>query len=389
MDISADGSSVSLVESEKGTAEARSNCIRKLGLNLNGIPVVFHQYNTRHSTKLKKLYVDLSNSRLEAETARSTGRVSENGRFDLVRRDSTTSQDSREFDLSNYDFQLAKTNCNNIMDDRERQCIDGVNRVQKAWLKYFYALCFVGIIYIYLEVIHNGEEIRRITKEVNGLKQEIRYEPDAEGKFYRIETILNNMKREQEANRKSFKNLINTELAKFSSDKTGKTDFALEASGGKIVSLTSGTENFDYTKSLFGITLCEGMQGPRAMLQADMSPGHCWAIKGSQGGAIVKLIGQVVISSVSIEHIPEYISPTGEISSAPKEFSVWGLRSATDRGQQLGQFTYDMHGPLVQTFTIKNSKTFEYVEFTVLSNHGNSDFTCVYRFRVHGELEKH
>lgn len=37
--------------------------------------------------------------------------------------------------------------------------------------------------------------------------------------------------------------------------------------GGKVVSILPGTENVDSAKTLFGLTLCEGMHGPRAMLQ--------------------------------------------------------------------------------------------------------------------------
>jgi hypothetical protein len=32
--------------------------------------------------------------------------------------------------------------------------------------------------------------------------------------------------------------------------------------------------------------------------------------------------------------------------------------------------------------------TFQAVELSVLSNHGNLDYTCIYRFRVHGILEQ-
>lgn len=53
-----------------------------------------------------------------------------------------------------------------------------------------------------------------------------------------------------------------------------------------------------------------------------MSPGHCWAFKGSHGGAVIKLLGKVQVNAVSLEHISENVSPTGEVSSAPKEFIV-------------------------------------------------------------------
>nr|XP_023023015.1 uncharacterized protein LOC111511235 [Leptinotarsa decemlineata] len=282
-------SSVSLIESEPGS-------------NFHT-----HNYNTRLSSKFKKLYVNLSNSRLKIsniqENRNERKRTEYNGSIQIVkhqsnRRSSTAShdsQDSREFDFEDYKTPKLEYSETLLMDDRGRYC--STPRPQNVWLKYFYGLCFVGILYIYIQVIHNGELIRKIQSEVNDLKHDIHYEADSDGKFYRMENILKNMKREQESTRASIKNIINQELTKFSSDKTGRTDFALEASGGKIINLSSDTENFDYAKTLFGITLCEGMHGPRAMLQADMSPGHCWALKGSSGGAIVKLIGKVKINA--------------------------------------------------------------------------------------------
>lgn len=52
-------------------------------------------------------------------------------------------------------------------------------------------------------------------------------------------------------------------------------------------------------------------------------PGECWAIKGTTGAVVIRLLGKVLVTGVSLEHIPKTLSPTGEISSAPKEFSVW------------------------------------------------------------------
>lgn len=58
------------------------------------------------------------------------------------------------------------------------------------------------------------------------------------------------------------------------------------------------------------------------LLQPGMAPGQCWAFKGSRGQAIIKLVSPVRISGVSLEHISKSISPTGEISTAPKDFSI-------------------------------------------------------------------
>ncbi|XP_056636572.1 SUN domain-containing protein 2-like [Diorhabda sublineata] len=194
------------------------------------------------------------------------------------------------------------------------------------------------------------------------------------------------MKREQETMRRNIRKSIQKELEKYSWDKTGRTDFALETSGGRIVRLSKDTENFDASKSILGITLCEGMHGPRAMLQADMSPGHCWALKGSSGGVVIKLLGKIKINAVTIEHIPENMSPTLDIQSAPKDFEIWGIKDVNEKGEYIGRFTFKLNGQSIQTFDINQSNFYSYIEFRVLTNHNNPDYTCVYRLRVHGIL---
>ena len=55
----------------------------------------------------------------------------------------------------------------------------------------------------------------------------------------------------------------------------------------------------------------------------------------------------------------------------------------------LGRFRYDADGPTVQTFeafeSTHESTEFPAVTLRVTANHGHPDYTCVYRFRVHGE----
>ncbi|XP_043499733.1 tetratricopeptide repeat protein 39C-like isoform X2 [Polistes fuscatus] len=95
-------------------------------------------------------------------------------------------------------------------------------------------------------------------------------------------------------------------------------------------------------------------------LNIGVLPGECWAFKGSSGTVVIQLLGPVYISGVSLEHISPSISPTGETTTAPKEFSVWN----------------------------KAKKAYEIVEVKIHSNNGNRDYTCVYRIRVHGTLRQ-
>lgn len=87
-----------------------------------------------------------------------------------------------------------------------------------------------------------------------------------------------------------------------------------------------------------------------------------------------------------MEHIPRSLSPSGEIDSAPREFEVWGLRGENDEGVLLGNYEYDQSGDPFQFFAVKetNAEYFPMIELKINSNHGNLQYTCLYRFRVHG-----
>ncbi|CAF4541318.1 unnamed protein product [Rotaria sp. Silwood2] len=55
----------------------------------------------------------------------------------------------------------------------------------------------------------------------------------------------------------------------------------------------------------------------------------------------------------------------------------------------LGRYYYNAeNGSSLQRFKpqLVNVPTVEYIELRVTSNWGNPNYTCVYRFRVHGDL---
>nr|XP_019603008.1 PREDICTED: SUN domain-containing protein 1 isoform X1 [Rhinolophus sinicus] len=184
--------------------------------------------------------------------------------------------------------------------------------------------------------------------------------------------------------------IINNALKLYSQDKTGMVDFALESGGGSVLS-TRCSETYE-TKtalvSLFGIPLWYHSQSPRVVIQPDIYPGNCWAFRGSQGYLVVRLSMKIHPTSFTLEHIPKSLSPTGNITSAPKDFSVYGLESEyEEEGQLLGQFTYDQEGESLQMFHMlkRPERAFQIVELRVFSNWGHPEYTCLYRFRVHGE----
>ncbi|XP_071976568.1 SUN domain-containing protein 1 isoform X9 [Engystomops pustulosus] len=183
--------------------------------------------------------------------------------------------------------------------------------------------------------------------------------------------------------------IVNNALKLYSQDRTGMVDFALESGGGSILG-TRCTETYE-TKtalvSLFGIPLWYLSQSPRVVIQPDMYPGNCWAFKGAQGYLVVRLSMEIFPTAFSLEHIPKSLSPTGNITSAPKDFAIYGLENEyQEDGVLLVQSTYNEEGEPLQIFhvTEDNRKSFQIVELRILSNWGHSNYTCLYRFRAHG-----
>lgn len=183
--------------------------------------------------------------------------------------------------------------------------------------------------------------------------------------------------------------IVTNALRRFSQDQTGLADFALESGGGSILS-TRCSETYE-TKvallSLFGLPLWYFSQSPRAVIQPDIQPGNCWAFRGSAGFLVIRLSMRILPTAFSLEHIPKVLAPSGTLRSAPRDFSIHGLDDEhQERGKLLGVYTYDQDGEALQTYAVseENDQTFQIIEVRVLSNWGHEDYTCMYRFRVHG-----
>ncbi|XP_078017831.1 SUN domain-containing protein 1 isoform X7 [Epinephelus lanceolatus] len=184
--------------------------------------------------------------------------------------------------------------------------------------------------------------------------------------------------------------IVQNALRLYSQDRTGLVDYALESGGGSILS-TRCSETYE-TKtalmSLFGLPLWYFSQSPRVVIQPDVYPGNCWAFKGSQGYLVIRLSLRILPTSFCVEHIPKALSPTGNITSAPRNFTVFGLDDEyQEEGKLLGHYIYEEDGESLQTFPVmeQNDRAFQIIEVRVLSNWGHPEYTCMYRFRVHGE----
>ncbi|NXH21863.1 SUN2 protein, partial [Bucco capensis] len=185
--------------------------------------------------------------------------------------------------------------------------------------------------------------------------------------------------------------IVGQALKRYSEDRVGMVDYALESAGASIISIRCSEtyERRTALLSMFGIPLWYQSQSPRVILQPDVNPGNCWAFRGSQGFAVIHLSAIIRPTAVTLEHIPKSLSPQGTIPSAPKDFAVYGLKEEREEeGLLLGQFTYNHNGDPIQTFHLEGNgmDTYQLVELRVLSNWGHAEYTCIYRFRVHGEL---
>lgn len=168
-------------------------------------------------------------------------------------------------------------------------------------------------------------------------------------------------------------------------------DFAIESQGASVFESSNTYRTRSACWSLFGIPLFYPHESPRTVLQGNdvMQPGRCWAFDGSLGFLSVALSHPVTLSHVTLDHLSRLNHPTGTIDSAPKDFEVYGMSFIGGEKTLLGTFTYDRDGESSQTFQLPNADdtVYRFVELRVLSNWGNPEYTCVYRFRVHGQVQ--
>lgn len=134
----------------------------------------------------------------------------------------------------------------------------------------------------------------------------------------------------------------------------------------------------------------DGAAAPEVALSRDSSLGNCWPMKGSAGNLTVRLQYPVRVTSVSLDHIS--LNEAVDITTAPKAFRVFAVGAAGEGERLLAAGTYlvqeDPQG-VVQNFPAQEggAEETQHVRLVIDSNHGNALYTCLYRFRVHGDLE--
>lgn len=178
----------------------------------------------------------------------------------------------------------------------------------------------------------------------------------------------------------------------------GRSDYALANAGARVLSIgstktaSSSSVGIEIVKYLFGFVDTIGTKNSaNKLIQPSMQPGECFAFIG-RGEVTIKLVREIRIESISVEHIIAKMSPDQNISNAPKELVVFGLDDEHDSMPEfLGRFHYETRDeqPL-QEFLIDKSRrgnAFGIVRVQFLTNHGHPDNTCVYRIRIHGTID--
>lgn len=182
--------------------------------------------------------------------------------------------------------------------------------------------------------------------------------------------------------------IVNYMLKQYHADRTGMPDYALMSNGGSILSVRCTQTYTKYSGNLylFGLPLWNVNSNPEIIIKPGTMPGECWAFEGSTGSVAISLSMSIYVGGFTMEHTPKELSPHGNIKSAPHQFSVWALQDLTDEKPQfLGRFNFLDNGESLQYFEAeKLDLPVQTVELRIESNHGSVDYTCLYRFRVHG-----
>ncbi|KAI9057523.1 hypothetical protein FKP32DRAFT_1544188, partial [Trametes sanguinea] len=195
-------------------------------------------------------------------------------------------------------------------------------------------------------------------------------------------------------------------------DPVGVPDFALHANGGRVLDTLTSTRSGERT------VIATPLHPPEIALNEDMRIGSCWLIPDAQGQLAIVIPNLVYPTNVTIDHVPREISL--DIGQAPRRMRLWGLLedptnlslyqsiietvptptsvtrppsspplSLGYKYALLGDFSYDIHAPPVQTFEVDPKIVaariyFGLVVLEVVDNWGGSS-TCLYRVRIHGD----
>ncbi|CAG5031695.1 unnamed protein product [Parnassius apollo] len=150
---------------------------------------------------------------------------------------------------------------------------------------------------------------------------------------------------------------------------------------GSKASKGSDTTEWGWRVSLWGVVpLWRASPPPDTILALRTpTPSDCWPFSGSYGEVIIELAHKAKLNYISIEHVRPDTA-----RSAPKNFVVYGTFENNTR-LEIARGIYTYNKPAKQYFALSGrNEPVTSVAFKVLSNQGNTKYTCVYRVHLYG-----
>eukprot|EP01097_Dermamoeba_algensis_P000307 TRINITY_DN1111_c0_g1_i4.p1 TRINITY_DN1111_c0_g1~~TRINITY_DN1111_c0_g1_i4.p1 ORF type:complete len:308 (-),score=103.71 TRINITY_DN1111_c0_g1_i4:158-1081(-) len=176
--------------------------------------------------------------------------------------------------------------------------------------------------------------------------------------------------------------MIEKAIDRFAADQVALPDFALSVAGAEIIHSKTSTRYFGnswWKAVLMPFTVSHP---PSTILEPEVVVGKCWAFPGDKGHVTIRLAQPIKVEAVTLDHIDHRIAH--QVQSAPKTFQVWGYKDLDDKRVLLGSFNFDVYSYARRTFPLEKTGIFRFITLEVTSNFGHPDYTCIYRFRVHG-----
>nr|KAJ0214253.1 hypothetical protein LSAT_V11C400198020 [Lactuca sativa] len=173
--------------------------------------------------------------------------------------------------------------------------------------------------------------------------------------------------------RDEVREIIEKEIAKHAADGIGRVNYAVASCGGRVLKHSE--------PSVLSSRLSRWISGN---VHRDAT-GECFPLKGDNGFVEVKLCTSVVPEAITVEHVSKSVAL--DRSNAPKGCKVLGWLGDGERKEKmhlLTRFRYDLKKSNVQTFNVVDPTVVDTIRLEFMSNHGNPNFTCIYRVRVHG-----
>jgi len=160
--------------------------------------------------------------------------------------------------------------------------------------------------------------------------------------------------------------MIQSAVATYEEDYTGKFDFALASSGARIV-YTNGMTSDTFTPSdsivpsfvwhsiprlpkfaMNYLNMQTPVLPPEEVLSPDTNLGSCWAMNGRSGQITIRLGQPVKVTSVTLDHVSPLLEPAGREKglSAPRYVRVVGYPPCASGDNDCERLGFDARKPL-------------------------------------------